>query len=100
MRHTRSLLIVGLILVMGAIAACSSTTSPPAESGEESNVTASSAEPGEESNLTETRPTNEFEETAVWGADPDGVRFAAPNGLAIDADGHVQLVVSTTSARR
>jgi sugar lactone lactonase YvrE len=39
--------------------------------------------------VTEPRPTNRFTETAVWGVEPGGVRFAAPNGLTIDVDGHV-----------
>ena len=30
-----------------------------------------------------------FEEVAVWGRDPGGVRFEAPNGLTIDAAGNV-----------
>lgn len=34
-------------------------------------------------------PAGAFTETAVWGAEPDGVRFMAPNGLTIDRDGDV-----------
>ena len=30
-----------------------------------------------------------FEQVAVWGRDPGGVRFEAPNGLTIDAAGNV-----------
>ena len=30
-----------------------------------------------------------FEQVAVWGRDPGGVRFEAPNGLTIDGDGNV-----------
>jgi len=70
----RSLLIVALVLVAGALAACSDSTAPP---------------PDQEADVAEPHDANEFEEVAVWGAAPDGVQFAAPNGLAIDIDGHV-----------
>lgn len=76
MRHARSLLVVGLGLMVGGAAACSPTAAPSAVSTQESDVT-------------EPPAANEFVETAVWGAEPGGVRFAAPNGLTIDADGHV-----------
>lgn len=39
--------------------------------------------------MTEPRSSNRFTETAIWGVEPGGVRFAAPNGLTIDVDGHV-----------
>ena len=30
-----------------------------------------------------------FEQVAVWGRDPGGVRFESPNGITIDAEGNV-----------
>ena len=39
--------------------------------------------------MTEPRSSNRFVETAIWGVEPGGVRFAAPNGLTIDVGGHV-----------
>ena len=44
--------------------------------------------PEEVANVNETTGP-QFSEAAVWGDDPQGVRFAAPNGLAIAGDGHV-----------
>lgn len=33
-----------------------------------------------------------FEEVAIWGGTANGVTFAAPNGLAVDADGSVYVI--------
>ena len=76
MRLTRSRHGVGVLLMMGGLAACSTSTASQSVSDQEPDVT-------------EPRSTSEFEPTAVWGSEPDGVRFAAPNGLTIDVDGHV-----------
>lgn len=77
MRDMQGLLVVGVVLVMvGGMTACSASTPSPPVSGLESGVTEASSPGG-------------FVETMVWGVEPGGVRFEAPNGLTIDEEGHV-----------
>ena len=72
MRDARSLLVFGVVLMMGGIVACTASTDPPS--------VPDATDPGS--------PIG-FVETAVWGDEPDGVQFEAPNGLTIDMDDHV-----------
>lgn len=76
MRSTRHLLVIGVALMLPGMVACSASSAPPTVTGSEADVT-------------EPRPASGFEETAVWGVEPGGLRFAAPNGLTIDVNGHV-----------
>ena len=39
--------------------------------------------------------SSRFEQVAVWGRDPGGVRFESPNGITIDAAGNVYVTTST-----
>ncbi len=75
-RMARQALIIGGLLLAAGLVACSADPTPQPTSDREPEVT-------------EPRPVSVFEETAVWGEAPGGVRFAAPNGLTVDSNGHV-----------
>ena len=69
------------------IAACEDTAVTQDQTT--SAATAPQTVSGQESDVPEPPSASGFQETAVWGIEPGGVRFMAPNGLTIDVDGHV-----------
>ncbi len=75
-RKAQQALIIGGLFVAGGLVGCSADSISQPVSGQEAEVTGP-------------RSASVFKETAVWGEEPGGVRFAAPNGLTIDGGGHV-----------